>query len=345
MKLALVDWLACPACNDAPLRVESRLVEARPIWRGSVAPETPGFNAKKGTLDEVIDGDLRCPGCGAVWPIEDGIPQLVAGAASVVHSAHVASVFDAKAPEWEEAFLDFAAPLVPGDFVGRRALDLGCGFGRGTWFAAKYGAEVVGVDVDPEIARVARDNCAEFPHVHIVVADGHRLPFRGAMFDIAWAFGVLHHVDQPWELFREISRTVRSGGRTSLWTYGPRQGSSAALSAMLRATTRDMPSRELLNVSRMLATLIRGVSHTPYRWLNQVPVIGSVVSHLPMHDHHRWPYDIVVADIFDRLRIPVTQTFTAEEIEARYVDEGYLDVHTSRRIRNNESFRATGIRR
>lgn len=315
------------------------------MWHGGVSASTPGFDAAKSTLDEVIDGDLRCPGCGAVWPIIDGVPRLVDGAPPVVHSAHVASVFDAKAPEWEEAFLDFAAPLGPPDFVGRRALDVGCGFGRGSWFAAKYGAEVVAIDVDPEIAKVARDNCAEFPHVHVVVADAHRLPLRAATFDIAWAFGVLHHVEDPWGVFKEISRTVRSGGRTSIWVYGPRQGSSAAISAMLRATTREMPAPDLLNVSRMLATLVRGVSHTPYRWLHRVPLAGSVVSHLPMHDHHRWPYDIVVADIFDRLRIPVTHTFTAEEIEARYVDEGYLDVHTSRRIRNNESFRATGIRR
>lgn len=53
----------------------------------------------------------------------------------------------------------------------------------------------------------------------------------------------------------------------------------------------------------------------------------------------------MVADIYDRLRIPVVNTFTREELEARYMHLGFLDIQTSRRVRNNESFRATGLKR
>lgn len=345
MKYALLQWLACPRCGGARLRLGVRKSTALPAWNAQIPAATPGWDPERHELVEIEEGDLSCPDCSARYPITDGIPRMMVEPSSAVQSAHTTSKFDAAAPEWEDAFLDFAEPLAPADFVGTLCLDLGCGFGRGAYFAAKYGAEVVAVDVDPDILAVCRDNCKDIARVHCVQADARHLPFRPEIFDLVYAFGVLHHLDDPWSVFHEASTRLKSGGRLSLWVYGPRQGASAALTAMLRNVTKDMGGADLLEVSRLLATALRAGSHTPYRMLHRVPGLGSVVSHLPLHDHHRWPYDVVVADIYDRLRIPVTHTFTREQIEAHYVDEGYLDVVTTRRVRNNESFRATGIRR
>jgi SAM-dependent methyltransferase len=345
MKYALLQWLACPTCGGARLRLAVKKMASSPAWNGQIPADTPGWRADTRSLDEILEGELTCGDCGVIYPIVDGIPRMVVSDDRAVRSAHTRSRFDASAPEWEAAFLDFAEPLLPSDFVGRLCLDVGCGFGRGSYFAARYGAEVVAVDLDPEILTLCRDNCRDNAHVHCVQADAAHLPFRPSIFDVAYAFGLLHHLDSPWSVFHEVTTRVKSGGRLSIWVYGPRQGASAALSAMIRGVTRDMPGDDLLEVSRLLASALRVGSHGPYRVFHRVPGLSSVVSHLPLHDHHRWPYDVVVADIYDRLRIPVTHTFTREQIEAHYVDEGYLDVVTSRRVRNNESFRATGIRR
>jgi hypothetical protein len=70
-----------------------------------------------------------------------------------------------------------------------------------------------------------------------------------------------------------------------------------------------------------------------------------VVSHLPVHEHHQWPYDVVVADVYDRLRIPVKRWFNREKVEQMYMTEGYTDVSVVRRVRNNETFQAMGRRR
>ena len=43
--------------------------------------------------------------------------------------------------------------------------------------------------------------------------------------------------------------------------------------------------------------------------------------------------------------MPVTHWFTGEELEGLLADDGYVDVQVTRRVRNNETFRATGIRR
>jgi indole-3-glycerol phosphate synthase len=58
------------------------------------------------------------------------------------------------------------------------------------------------------------------------------------------------------------------------------------------------------------------------------------------------PSDIVVvADVYDRLRVPVTGYFTGEEIEGWYAEAGYADIRVTRRVRNTESFRGLGVRR
>ena len=56
-------------------------------------------------------------------------------------------------------------------------------------------------------------------------------------------------------------------------------------------------------------------------------------------------FDVVVADIYDRLRIPVRRWFTREQLDSMLGNAGYADVQVSRRVRNNETFRATGVKR
>ena len=58
MRRQLMDILACPL-DKGPLRLD--VTEERPDDRGG----------------EVIAGSLTCTQCGAVFPIEDGIPNLL----------------------------------------------------------------------------------------------------------------------------------------------------------------------------------------------------------------------------------------------------------------------------
>jgi hypothetical protein len=95
----------------------------------------------------------------------------------------------------------------------------------------------------------------------------------------------------------------------------------------------------------VIASALRIFSHTPYRFLSPIPPMGAVLSHLPVHDHHRWPYDVVVADVYDRLRVPVTGYFRGEELELWFAEAGYADIKVSRRVANTESFRGLGTKR
>jgi len=78
------------------------------------------------------------------------------------------------------------------------------------WLARRWGrATVVATDLSPQIARLA----APGPGVALAVADGLRLPFADARFDVATCSLALHHFDPAGAvaLLREMGRVARVG--------------------------------------------------------------------------------------------------------------------------------------
>ncbi len=349
MKYRLLRWLACPSCSHPDLRVVVTQARDVRVQRGAFTPDEknlPGVDLARGIETEIIEGSLTCASCRATFPIVEGIPHLLReGADPGPTTAHRWTTFDSAAAEWQDSFLDYAAPLGPEDFLGRLVLDAGCGYGRHAFFAARFGAEVVALDSSLDAIRSCRANTDGCDRVHPVLGDIHSPPLRDGLFSLTYCFGVLHHLEQPWDAVRRLGALLAPGGRLSLWVYGPRQGLTLQVNNALRGVTTNLDAEELYRTSRWIARGLRVFSHTPYRWFGQVPVARSLVSHLPVHDHARWPFDVVVADVYDRLRIPVRHWFTREQLEAWLADAGYLDVRVSRRVSNNETFRATALRR
>lgn len=349
MKYRLLPLLACPACRNPDLTLDARRTETRTITRGhfeSTEGVPPGVDLDRRTEIEVLEGALHCPDCGATYLIREGIPRMLPpGSEEGPATAHRWSTFPGGARAWEQAFLDLLAPLQAPDFLGKLVLDAGAGYGRFATTAARYGAEVVALDSSGDAVASAAHNCADQHRVHVIQGDLLRPPLREERFDLVMAFGVLHHLDDPQAAFTALGELLRSGGRLAMQVYGLRQGATLAVSETLRSITTGLEPDELHKVSRVISRGLRIFSHTPYRFLNRVPVAGSVVSHLPVHEHHQWPYDVVVADVYDRLRIPVKRWFNREKVEQMYLAEGYTDVSVVRRVRNNETFQAMGRRR
>ena len=61
------------------------------------------------------------------------------------------NVFSEMYKVWEENFLDYVHPLQPDFFDGKLGLDAGCGFGRHLYYATKFGAEMVGLDLSEAV--------------------------------------------------------------------------------------------------------------------------------------------------------------------------------------------------
>src|SRR5690242_4536032 len=84
---------------------------------------------------------------------------------------------------WENPESDVR--LLP-DLDGLDAVELGCGTGYVSARLARRGARVVAMDVSEQQLATARMFQREFDlHFPIVQADGERLPFKDATFDLA----------------------------------------------------------------------------------------------------------------------------------------------------------------
>ncbi|MGC6507090.1 MAG: methyltransferase domain-containing protein [Myxococcota bacterium] len=340
MKLRVLQWLACPQCEQSQFRVEYSKSEHYPEWSAHRKDEESDE-----ALIDVIEGALHCQSCSAIYLIREGVPRLLVNQTDRTQSGHKTTSFDVAAPEWEANFLELAAPLGPNDFLGKTVLDLGCGYGRHAYFASRFGAEVIAVDSHVDAVISAQRNCKHLSNVHVIQADGERLPIRAQSMDRVYCFGVLHHAEHPEQILNSASEVIVPGGTLSLWVYGPRQGMTLMINNALRGMTTSMEHEQLIKFSRGIARGLRVFSHTPYRFFRHMPILKDIVSHLPVHEHHQWPFDVVVADIYDRLRIPVLHWFTGEDIERWYAKHGFSNFHVNRRVRNNESFQSIGVRR
>jgi len=91
-----------------------------------------------------------------------------------------------------------------------RILVIGCGSGE--WVnAISAFAEVVGVDVSPEIVTNANRHLRH-PAATVEVGDAHRLNYADGTFDACFANSTLHHLDLHVAI-PEIRRILRPGGR------------------------------------------------------------------------------------------------------------------------------------
>lgn len=90
---------------------------------------------------------------------------------------------------------------------GQRVLDLGCGTGHNTQALRGAGANVIALDVEPELAAAAHAMGAP-----ALSGDATRLPFITASFDGVFCSNVLEHVPSVPAMIDEVSRIVRPGG-------------------------------------------------------------------------------------------------------------------------------------
>lgn len=92
----------------------------------------------------------------------------------------------------------------------RTCLDVGCGFGRALPVLRQAAEQVTGVDVAPAMVERAR----ALDYTHVVLGDGHDLPFAAESFDLVVCLGVLEHI--PTErlplVVAELARVLRPGG-------------------------------------------------------------------------------------------------------------------------------------
>jgi LmbE family N-acetylglucosaminyl deacetylase len=114
----------------------------------------------------------------------------------------------------ESAAVVRAAPAVPNGLV----LDAGCGTGRFSTLFADQHATSVGVDIDPDMLRIAEPRLAG----RGFRASVDNRPFPNDTFDLTMAVTILEFVTHPAAALAELARVTHPGGRIVVGALNPR---------------------------------------------------------------------------------------------------------------------------
>ncbi len=95
-----------------------------------------------------------------------------------------------------------------------RALDVACGTGMSTLALAEFAGTVVGLDISPEMMRVA----PQAPNTSYMLGSAEQLPFSAGVFDAVTCSTAVHWFDQA-RFYTEIRRVVRPEGWIGLYDH------------------------------------------------------------------------------------------------------------------------------
>lgn len=107
--------------------------------------------------------------------------------------------------------LEYAFYLL-GDVRGKTVLDLGCGTGENLVPLVKRGAEVIGIDISPDLVELARERLHSYG-LTATLRDGsaYDTGLADESVDVVFSMALLHHLDLP-PARNEVYRILRPGG-------------------------------------------------------------------------------------------------------------------------------------
>jgi len=91
---------------------------------------------------------------------------------------------------------------------GQSILDIGCGTGHFSFWFHSLKLKVVGIDISPDMLRVAR-GMAKAKNIKFIKGDAYSLPFSDNSFDMVVLITTLEFLAQPEQALREAFRVCR----------------------------------------------------------------------------------------------------------------------------------------
>jgi SAM-dependent methyltransferase len=186
---------------------------------------------------KAADQNISCQSCGAVYPIEGGIPLLYSphnpdqdrDATQTVKAFYEENPFpnyddmDSGKTLQEKARRGLFAKLLDEQLPpGSLLLEAGCGTGQlSNFLGMKRDRRVIGTDLclnSLKLAKGFRDRCG-IVNASFLQMNLFRPPFASEAFEVVISNGVLHHTNDPLGGFRSIARLVKPGGLIIIGLY------------------------------------------------------------------------------------------------------------------------------
>lgn len=248
-----------------------------------------------------LDDNLACAACGLRGRFESGVYRFVdedyAGSFGAQWKRFARTQLDgANGTRISEERFASITGWTPEMLRGRTVLDGGCGAGRFTEVALRWGAKVTSVDLS-EAVFAARENVVGAERGRFVQGDCLKLPFAPGTFDFVFSIGVAQHTPDPEGFVRSLARRVKPGGRGAFWIYERTPRSLLHFKYLLRPITSRLPVKTNMRlaeglvdvffpVAERLASLPRVPRKVAYRALPIALYLGEL--DLPRDLQREW---------------------------------------------------------
>lgn len=338
MRKKFISYLSCPASGER-LKLNSFEVKGEHIVSGLLRSKLHWYPIING-IPRLLIGELKTNmlrshqgffkkfkpifpgGVRLDWQKAiDSIPDMD------VFLAHQKKTAESFSYEWKNIykendyeksnFFHFLSPyLKEKDLKNKLTLDIGCGSGRFTKWAALSGTKIsFGSDLG-ETVEVAYQMTKNLPNTCIVQADIYDMPFKG-VFDIAYSIGVLHHLPQPRQGFARLPKALKRGGQILIWVYN-RRGNARAIYFYepLRALLKNLPKNALFYLCYLPAA---GVQTTNLLTIGLTKLgAKKLAAKMPFSYYANFPFNMKLNDAFDVLATPKSNYYFKEEVESWY---------------------------
>jgi len=93
-----------------------------------------------------------------------------------------------------------------------KVLEIGCGTGYFTRHIAETGADVMAIDISPELIKIAQNELKKIKNITFKIENAYEMTFDDNNFDYVIGSSVLHHLDIN-KALKEIYRVLKPGGK------------------------------------------------------------------------------------------------------------------------------------
>jgi SAM-dependent methyltransferase len=166
---------------------------------------------------------------------------------------------------------EFAAPYC----AGKTVLDAACGVGYGTAHLGRCAAHVLGVDLDEQTIRYARERYGA-ANVPFAVMDVAALQLEDDSFDVVCSFETIEHLPDRETFLREVARVLRPDGTFVVSTPNARETTESPVNPFHQVEYSRVDF-ELLLLERFERVQIHGqrrIRTRRHRALQRLDVLG-----------------------------------------------------------------------
>ena len=154
-------------------------------------------------------------------------------------------------------------------------LDIGCGVGRFSEIALKYGAKVISVDYSDSV-EAAKKNLEKFPKSLVIQCNLYELPFKEKVFDYIFCLGVLQHTPDVENAFKSLPVFLKKDGLICVDYYWKRFLTIFNSKYFFRIFTKRMKKETLWRYLEFLHKYFYPMSN----FLISTPLVGKPLSRL-----------------------------------------------------------------